>query len=137
MPDEHPTSTKEEPVVAVLKDRVNAVLYLLDHMVGVDDNLDPNESANFVQSAFQLLDYDIDEVDQRIRWVTRLWREHGRDKLIEEACEILRQSPTLEEDLKILRKMAAADGVIDHTEQQLFDEVCRRVGVSPRTLSLD
>jgi uncharacterized tellurite resistance protein B-like protein len=120
----------------ILKDRADAILYLLDYMVGIDQHLDENESEQFVQSAFQLLHNDFERVQEKIRWIARLWREHDREVLFGEACDILRESDTQAEDLKMLQQMAAADGRIDPKEQELFAQICDKIGISPDQLSV-
>lgn len=121
----------------VLKDRADAILYLLDYMVGIDQHLDENESEQFVQSAFQLLQNDFERVQEKIRWIARLWREHDREELFAEACEILKSSASQAEDLRMLKQMAAADGRIDPKEQELFSDICAKIGVDPAEITLD
>lgn len=122
--------------MSTLKDRADAILYLLDYMVGIDQHLDENESEQFVQAAFQLLQNDFERVQEKIRWIARLWREHDREVLFTEACSILRDSDTQTEDLKMLRQMAAADGRIDPKEQELFAEISKNIGADVAGLSL-
>ena len=66
--------------------------------------------------------------------MAKLRREHDRQELFEEACTQLSAHGKLEEDLKLLRQMAAADGYIDPTEQDLFEKICDRLGVPSETL---
>ena len=123
--------------MSTLKDRADAILYLLDYMVGIDQHLDENESEQFVQSAFQLLHNDFGLVQEKIRWIAQLWRENDRDTLFDEACEILKNSETQAEDLKMLRQMAAADGRIDPKEEELFARIGQKIGMDIERLSLE
>lgn len=118
----------------VLKDRTDAILYLLDYMVGIDNRLDSNESSLLIQTSFDLLGGEFKEVKEKILWMAKLRREHDRQELFEEACTQLSEHGKLEEDLKLLRQMAAADGYIDPAEQDLFEKICDRLGVPSETL---
>lgn len=120
----------------VLNDRVDAILYLLDYMVGIDKILDEKESDYFIQTAFGLLQGNFVQIQEKIQWITKLWREHERDSLFEEACAILKEHDHLQEDLKLLRKMAAIDGKIDPAEQKLFERICQQLGVPAETLTV-
>ncbi|TNE47250.1 MAG: TerB family tellurite resistance protein [Deltaproteobacteria bacterium] len=120
----------------LLKERPDALLYLLDFMVGIDEHLDPNESELFVERAFAFWPGDFERVHDKIQWIAQLWREHDRDQLLDEACRILLQHNTVEEDLALLRKMAAVDGVIDPREQDLFNIISKKLGREPSPLTL-
>ncbi len=123
--------------MAVLKDHADAMLYLLDYMVGIDEYLDPNESKLLVKHVFSLWPGDFEQVQQKIRWVADLWQQHDRTLLMTEACALLKEHGTLRDDLHLIRKMAAIDGSIDPREQSLFDQICNTLNISREVLSLD
>ncbi len=120
----------------LLNERPDALLYLLDFMVGIDEHLDPNESELFVERAFAFWPGDFERVHDKIQGIAQLWREHDRDQLLDEACRILLQHDTVEEDLALLRKMAAIDGVIDPREQDLYNKISIKLGRDPSPLTL-
>lgn len=121
----------------LLRDYTDAILYLLDYMVGIDEYLDPKESELFVRRVFSLWPEDFARVQEKIEWIAQLWKEHDRETLLNEACALLRQHGTVSHDVALLRGMAAVDGRIDPREQALFDRICHQLGISSQTLSIE
>lgn len=122
--------------MALLKEHPDAVLYLLDFMVGIDEHLDPNESELFVERAFSYWPGDFEQVQAKIQWIAELWKEHDREHLLDEACAIILRHGSVDTDLDLLRQMAAVDGAIDPREQELFNRISMKLGRKPSTLSL-
>lgn len=120
-----------------LRDYTDAILYLLDYMIGIDENLDPHESELFVSRAFAMWPDDFSLIQEKIQWIAQLWKDHDREKLLEEACGLLSKHGMVERDLQWLRSMAAVDGVIDPREQVLFDHICEKLGVPTQSLALE
>ncbi|MCB9643232.1 MAG: TerB family tellurite resistance protein [Myxococcales bacterium] len=122
-----------------LTECADAMLFLLDYMVGIDKNLDAQETRYFIQVARQLNQNDFSTVQQKIQWVAQLSSDPSYDqkRLLCEACELIRQHDRIEESLQMLRKMAAVDGHIHEREQELFDQICHEFGVPSTPLTLD
>ena len=123
--------------MGVLREHEDAILYLLDYMVGIDEYLDPNETKLFVRHVFSLWPGEFIHARQKINWIAQLWHEHDRSELLHEACALIVEHGNLEADLKLLRQMAAVDGTIEPREQHLFDQICEVLGVAKETLTLD
>lgn len=123
--------------MSVLREHEDAILYLLDFMVGIDEYLDPHETKLFVRHVFSLWPGKFEYAQQKINWIAQLWQEHDRIVLLREACALIVSHGNVEADLKLLRQMAAVDGTIEPREQQLFDQICEVLGVAKETLTLD
>lgn len=125
--------------MAVLTECTDALLYLLDYMVGIDKNLDAQETRYFVRVARQLHQDDFLSVQKKIQRIAQLGSDPQHDplQLLQEACTIIRNQQRAEEAVDMLRKMAAVDGHIHDREQELFDQICQLLGVPSSPLTLD
>jgi tellurite resistance protein len=118
------------------RDTNEAMLFLLDFMVGIDQHLDRKESRFFTKSALQLTQGDFGRTQEAIQYITQLRLQGTSEALLQEACFLINAQAQTEIALAMLREMAAADGVIHPKEQELFDQICDQLGVARENLRL-
>ena len=118
------------------RDTNEAMLFLLDFMVGIDQHLDRKESRFFTKSALQLTQGDFDRTQEAIQHITQLRLQGTAKELLQEACAFINAQHQTEMALAMLRQMAAADGMIHPNEQELFDQICDQLGVAREKLHL-
>ncbi|MCK6513001.1 TerB family tellurite resistance protein [Myxococcota bacterium] len=125
--------------MTVLAECTDALLYLLDYMVGIDKNLDAQETRYFIRIARQLHQDDFLSVQKKIQRIAQLGNDpqHDPQTLLQEACATIRKEQRAEEAVQMLRKMAAVDGHIHDREQALFDQICQLLGIPTSPLTLD